>query len=138
MSKVQRRKNRQCNRWYGYNTPASFARRSAGNDARRMAEPPPLYPADRPGGSVTGDYLDVRMYGQRVLLELRAPYSRGSARPRCETVSVWADGVCVIRATGKTGAFAEAMGRIAAPMSRKTIGAVQRGYSERDDMSEGA
>ena len=126
MSKVRRNK-----KWR--NTPEDFARRTAINDARRLAAEPPIYPAERKGGAVTGDYIDAIVYGQRVYVELRAPFSDKPSRARCEQVSVWLDGECIIRSTGKTGAFAEVMSRIAHPMSRKTIGSLQQGYTPMDE-----
>lgn len=128
MSKVR------CNKkWQRYNTLSNFARRTATNDARRLATDPPIYPFERKGGTVTNDYIDAVVYGQRVYVELKAPFSDKPSRARCEQVSVWLDGECIIRSTGKTGVFAEVISRIAHPMSRKTLVSLQQGYTPMDE-----
>ena len=125
ISKLRRLKNRH--KWGDYNaTPGSFARRRAAWDARRMALEPPLYPAERKAGAHVDEFIHARIYGQTVFLELRAPFATSSARPRCECVSVWADGACIIRSTGKTGAFAAAAERIARPVSRKQLAGMRK------------
>jgi hypothetical protein len=98
-----------------------------------MALEPPLYPAERRAGTDAGEFIHARIYGQTVFVELRAPFATSAARPRCECVSVWLGDECIIRSTGKTGAFAAAAERIARPVSRKQLAGMQQGYSVADE-----
>jgi hypothetical protein len=133
ISKHRRRKSRHSTRLAAFNSTQSAAKRRATNDARRMALEPPLYPAERKAGAHVDEFIHARIYGQTVFVELRAPFATSAARPRCECVSVWADGACIIRSTGKTGAFAAAAERIARPVSRKQLAGMQQGYSQADE-----
>lgn len=134
------RKSHRSAKLAAYNAPAALARRKAGNEARSMAGPSPVYPdAPRPG-QPTGEYFEAFWRGQLVRLEIGRPYPpRPGVRPRCDQGSVLVGDQVLIDAAGLTAIFDEmrAQLNVKAP-SLRTLAQMQEANTARDEIDAAA
>ena len=98
-----------------------------------MAEPEPVYPADRPAGQRIGRLL-LELDGiAAVELTLLAAKGQRGARPRCDQVGV-ADGDEILStAAGKMAVLEMMASRWPHPPSRRTLAGMQTMHTERDE-----
>ena len=108
------------------------AMRARAND-RRLAEPEPVYPADRPAGQRIGRLL-LELDGiATVELTLLAAKGQRGARPRCDQVGV-ADGVELLAtAASKTAVLEMMASRWPRQPSRRTLAGIQTMHTSRDE-----
>ena len=101
-------------------------------NARRTAEPEPVYPVDRPAGQRIGR-LVLELDGiATVELTLLAPKGKRGARPRCDQVGV-ADGDEILSlAAGKTAVLEMLASRWPHQPSRRTLAGMQTMHTSRD------
>ena len=102
-------------------------------DASRLADPEPVYPADRPAGQRIGRLvleLDGIATVELTLLAAKGP--RG-ARPRCDQVGVADGDVILSLAAGKTAVLALMSSRWPHQPSRRTLAGMQTMHTERDE-----
>lgn len=128
MPTLQRtRHKKRRSRWDGANTPAALLRRQAKADALRLAGPPPIYPAELPPGAPTGDYINARIRGVDVRIELNAPRPTvAGIRPRNDQWCVVIDGSQWSPAAGLVDVLDELRQRVPRAMSRRAIAVLER------------
>jgi|DEB19_MinimDraft_2_1074335.scaffolds.fasta_scaffold03673_2 hypothetical protein len=101
--------------------------RNASNDARRMAQDPPIYPAERKPGTPTGDFIHARIHGRLVQIELHAPKpTQYGIRPRNDQWCAVIDGEQWSPAAGLVLVLEELRKRVPRAMSRRAIATMER------------
>jgi hypothetical protein len=129
------RKSHRSAKLAAYNKPAALANRKAGNEARSIAGPAPLYPDAVSAGELTGEYVEMMWRGQFVRLDLGRPYPpRPGHRPRCDQASVKVGDQVLIDAAGLVVILDELRAQITArSMPLRAFSGAQQDYSERDE-----
>lgn len=118
-------------RWRSYNaTPGAHARRRAAREAASIAGPAPAYPPTAP---LHGDWLGGCINDHTVIIRLMRDPAHRSDQWAAEV-----DGVAVVDAAGLTRLHDLLRSQWPSAQSKRTLCAVQNGYSERDEADAAA
>jgi hypothetical protein len=106
-----------------------FARLRARREAAIRARPAPVYPPITRPGAHTDEWIEVRLNGHTVRVQLGVPGGIGRSDQR----SAWIDDALLTRAAGLTWLFDRVRAMLPAAPSRRLLAGLQQGYSLRDE-----
>lgn len=117
--------------WARHNcTPGAFARRKAAREAASRAGPSPEYPATLRPGAHTDEWVEVRLNGCTVRIQLGAPGGKGRSDQR----SAWVDGELLASAIGLTALFDMVRGLLPSAPSLRALASIQNGFTPQDEI----